>query len=81
MTRTERASAASFCREGAWRRVLREEVTMHKPCIEPSLDELLADPAARILMRRDGVTESQVRAVIGAAQRARAAAPRPALQP
>ena len=30
-------------------------------CTEPSLDELFGDVAVRLLMRRDGVTESDIR--------------------
>ena len=33
-------------------------------CIEPTLDELLGDTTVRLLMRRDGVTESEVRALL-----------------
>lgn len=32
--------------------------------MEPSLDEMLEDPIVQILMRRDGVTESEVRHLI-----------------
>ena len=32
--------------------------------IEPSLDELFGDDAIQLLMRRDGVTESEVRALL-----------------
>ena len=30
-------------------------------CTEPSLDELFGDVAMRLFMRRDGVTESEIR--------------------
>ena len=33
-------------------------------CAEPSLDELFGDSAMRLLMRRDGVTESDIRALL-----------------
>ena len=33
-------------------------------CTEPSLDELFGDAAMRLLMRRDGVTESDIRALL-----------------
>ena len=33
-------------------------------CAEPSLDELFGDAAMRLLMRRDGVTESDIRALL-----------------
>ena len=33
-------------------------------CAEPSLDELFNDPAMKLLMRRDGVTESDVKALL-----------------
>jgi hypothetical protein len=34
-------------------------------CAEPSLDELLGDVAMQLLMRRDGITESDIRALLG----------------
>ena len=49
---------------------------MNERCTEPSLDELLADSPARLLMRRDGVTESDLRAVLHRVKRAQAAGPR-----
>jgi hypothetical protein len=39
---------------------------------EPSLDELFGDVAIRLLMQRDGVTESQVRALLEEMRQARA---------
>ena len=42
------------------------------PGTEPSLDELFGDAAIRLLMRRDGVTESDVRALLCALKNARA---------
>ena len=33
-------------------------------CIEPTLDELLGDTTVRLLMRRDGVTETDIRALV-----------------
>ena len=42
------------------------------PCTEPSLDELFGDSAMRILMRRDGVAESDVRALLCALKITRA---------
>jgi hypothetical protein len=41
---------------------------------EPSLDELFGDVAMQLLMRRDGVRESDVRALLGELRDARAAA-------
>ena len=41
-------------------------------CAEPSLDELFGDSAMRLLMRRDGVTESDIRALLGKLEDARA---------
>jgi hypothetical protein len=41
---------------------------------EPSLDELFGDVAMQLLMRRDGVTESDVRALLGELRDARAVA-------
>ena len=41
-------------------------------CTEPSLDELFGEAAIRLLMRRDGVTESDVRALLCALKNARA---------
>ena len=46
------------------------------PRTEPSLDELLEDSAMRLLMRRDGVTESDVRALLRELKDARAVAMR-----
>jgi hypothetical protein len=42
-------------------------------CAEPSLDELFGDIAAQLLMRRDGVRESDVRALLGQVKQAWAA--------
>jgi len=39
-------------------------------CAEPSLDELFRDIAVQILMRRDGVMESDIRALLGSAKTA-----------
>ena len=41
-------------------------------CAEPSLDELFGDVAIQLLMRRDGVTESDVRALLDRLRLARA---------
>jgi hypothetical protein len=43
-------------------------------CTEPSLDELFGDTATQLLMRRDGVRESDVRALLCELRDARAAA-------
>jgi hypothetical protein len=43
-------------------------------CTEPSLDELFGDSAMRLLMRRDGVTESDIRALLHELKGARAVA-------
>ena len=40
-------------------------------CTEPSLDELFGDVAMRLLMQRDGVTESDIRALVGRLKDAR----------
>jgi hypothetical protein len=37
---------------------------LNQCCAEPSLDELFDDFAVQLLMRRDGVTESDVRALL-----------------
>ena len=42
-------------------------------CTEPSLDELFSDTAVQLLMRRDGVKESDVRALLGQLKIARCA--------
>ena len=39
--------------------------------IEPSLDELFGDDAIQLLMRRDGVTESEVRALLAKVREAK----------
>ena len=44
--------------------VRREEVMANRRCTEPSLDELFGDVAMQLLMRRDGVRESDVRALL-----------------
>ena len=44
-------------------------------CAEPSLDELFRDIAVQLLMRRDRVTESDIRALLGEMGEARAATP------
>jgi hypothetical protein len=43
-------------------------------CTEPSLDELFGDFTMRILMRRDGATECDIRALLCALKDARAVA-------
>ena len=42
---------------------------------EPSLDELLGDPAALLLMRRDGVDEAMLRELLARLGARRAAMP------
>jgi hypothetical protein len=42
-------------------------------CAEPSLDELFRDIAVQLLMRCDGVMESDIRALLGEVKQARAA--------
>jgi hypothetical protein len=49
-----------------------EGVMCTAPCTEPSLDELFGDSAMCILMRRDGVAESNVRALLCALKITRA---------
>jgi hypothetical protein len=51
-----------------------EEVMFNERCTEPSLDELFGDSAMRLLMRRDGVTESDIRALLHELKGARAVA-------
>ena len=43
-------------------------------CAEPSLDELFGDAAMRLLMQRDGVTESDIRGLLCTLKDARAVA-------
>jgi hypothetical protein len=43
----------------------------NRRCREPSLDELFRDEAIQLLMRRDGVTEGEVRALLGEVEEAR----------
>ena len=52
-----------------------DEVTWHRPGTEPALDELFRDVTMQLLMRRDGVRESDVRALLGELRDAREAAP------
>ncbi len=37
---------------------------MERPIREPSLDELLDDPIAQLLMERDGVEEAEIRKIL-----------------
>ena len=43
----------------------------NRRCAEPSLDELFRDAAMQLLMRRDRVTEGEVRALLGEVKEAR----------
>jgi hypothetical protein len=52
-----------------------EEVTWNGRGTEPSLDELFCDLTMQLLMRRDGVRESDVRALLGELRDVREAAP------
>jgi hypothetical protein len=51
-----------------------KEVMFNWRCTEPSLDELFGDAAMRLLMQRDGVTESDIRALLCTLKDARAVA-------
>jgi hypothetical protein len=42
---------------------------MNEGCAEPTLDDLLSDSAMWLLMRRDGVEESDLRVLLGAVAR------------
>ena len=44
----------------------------NEACTEPFLDELFGDAAMRLLMRRDGITESDIRALLCTLKDARA---------
>jgi hypothetical protein len=50
-----------------------EEVMCNERCTEPTLDELLGDPAMKLLMRSDDVTERDLRALLSRLKDARAA--------
>src|SRR5215831_17773258 len=52
----------------------REDVMCNTRGTQPSLDELFGDVAMQLLMRRDGVTESDVRALLSELRDARAVA-------
>jgi hypothetical protein len=54
--------------------VWQEEVMWNRRGTEPSLDELFRDVAMQLLMRRDGVSESDVRALLSELRDAREAA-------
>ena len=54
--------------------IVVEEVMFNGRCTDLSLDELLGDTAMRLLMRRDGVTESDIRALFSRLKDARAVA-------
>ena len=51
-----------------------KEVMFNACCTEPSLDELFEDAAMRFFMQRDGVTESDIRALLCTLKDARAVA-------
>ena len=51
-----------------------EEAMFNERCSEPSLDELFGDSALRLLMRRDRVTEGDIRALLLELKDARAVA-------
>jgi len=53
-----------------------EEVMGNECCAEPSLDELFRDPAMQVLLRRDGVTENDIWALLCTMKEARAVAMR-----
>lgn len=42
------------------------------PPVELTLDQMLADPIVRLVMRRDGVKEAEIRALFGRIRRCRA---------
>jgi hypothetical protein len=50
----------------------REGGMCNADCTEPSLNELFADFAVQLLMQRDGVTESEVRALLDEVRQERA---------
>jgi hypothetical protein len=67
-------SSLSACRLIAVAELCWEEVMFKERCTEPSLDELFGDSAMRLLMQRDGVTESDIRALLCELKDARAVA-------
>jgi hypothetical protein len=71
-------SLLGFCRRkpssSAVAEVWQEEVMWNGRDTEPSLDELFRDVAMQLLMRRDGVRESDVRALLSELRDAREAA-------
>ena len=71
-------SLLRFCRRNpsssAVAEVWQEEVMWNRRGTEPSLDELFRDVAMQLLMRRDGVRESDVRALLSRLRDAREAA-------
>jgi hypothetical protein len=52
----------------------QEELLYYQRCTEPSLDELFEEFAVQLLMRRDGVTESEIRALLSEMKNAQAGA-------
>ena len=72
------SSLLRFCRRkpssSAVAEVSQEEVMWNGRDAEPSLDELFRDVAMQLLMRRDGVKESDVRALLGELRGVREAA-------
>jgi hypothetical protein len=62
------------CRLIAVAELRREDVMFNACCAEPSLEELFGDVAMRLLMRRDGVTERDIRALLCELRNARAEA-------
>ena len=71
-------SLLRFCRRkpssSAVAEAWREEVMLNGRGTEPSLDELFRDVAMQLLMRRDGVRESDVRALLSELRDVREAA-------
>jgi len=51
----------------------RGALAMYPTNSEPSVEELLTDPIARLLMQRDGLRPDQVRSFLGAMRRRTAA--------
>lgn len=62
-----KSRVASVAGGGPRRRSVRRE-PYAEAGIEPRLEDLLGDPLTHMLMRRDGVSDSNLRQLIGAAK-------------
>jgi hypothetical protein len=72
LLKVERASLNRWRKFGNWRERAMEDARFSVNNFEASLEELLAEPIVRQLMRRDGVSEASVRQLVRQSEAARA---------